>query len=83
MTFICPVCHGEFTEKRSLVRHLKNQHGNLWSCSRCNQFFNRFDNYSMHERMVEKKFAEEYVKSVIAMLSPTIPEWNHLTRINQ
>ena len=50
MAFICPVCDGEFTEKRNLVRHLKNQHGNLWSCHRCSQSFNRYDNYEMHDR---------------------------------
>ena len=50
MAFICPVCKAEFTEKRNLVRHVKNQHGNLWSCHRCNQTFNRCDNYEMHQR---------------------------------
>ena len=41
----------ENTEKRSLIRHVKNHHGNLWSCHRCNQSFNRCDNYEMHQRV--------------------------------
>ena len=28
---------------------MKNQHG--WSCHRCNQSFNRHDNYEMHQRV--------------------------------
>ena len=50
MAFICPVCRGEFTKQRNLVRPLKNHHGNRWVCSRCNQSSNRNDNYVMHER---------------------------------
>ena len=50
MTFLCDICEREFTEKRSLTRHMKNQHGNLWSCHRCNQWFHRCDNYEMHQR---------------------------------
>ena len=47
MTFSCDICNQEFTEKRSLIRHAKNHHGNLWSCHHCNQSFNRRDNYEM------------------------------------
>ena len=28
---------------------MKEQHGNLWSCHRCNQSFNQRDNYEMHQ----------------------------------
>ena len=31
--------------KRSLTRHMKNQHGHLWSCQNDN-----FDNYETHQR---------------------------------
>ena len=51
MTFSCDICKQEFTEKCCLTRHVKNQHGNLWSCHRCNQSFNRCDNYEMHQRV--------------------------------
>ena len=51
MSISCDICKREFTEKRSLTRHVKNQHGNLWSCHRCNQSFNRWDNYEMHQRI--------------------------------
>ena len=44
------VCDRVYTEKRSLISHMKNQHGNLWSCHRCSQSFNRRDNYEMHQR---------------------------------
>ena len=30
---------------------MKEQHGNLWSCHRCSQSFNRRDNYEMHQRV--------------------------------
>ena len=45
--FSCDICKREFTEKYKLTRHVKNQHG--WSCHRCNQSFNRRDNYEMHQ----------------------------------
>ena len=54
MAFTCPykACGGQsFSRKDNLSRHVRNQHGNLWSCSRCNQNFNRYDNYSYHERV--------------------------------
>ena len=51
MAFSCDICKREFTEKRSLTRHMKNQHGNLWPCRRCNQSFNRGDNYEMNQRI--------------------------------
>ncbi len=51
MAFFCDICNQAFTEKRSLTRHMKNQHGNLWSCSRCSQNFTRYDNYQMHDRV--------------------------------
>ena len=47
MTFSCDICDRQFTEKRSLTRHVKNQRGNL--CHRCNQSFNRCDNYEMNQ----------------------------------
>ena len=52
MVFSCfhKECDGKFTEKRNLVRHVKNQHANLWSCQRCSQTFNRCDNYEYHQR---------------------------------
>ena len=57
MAFECPFtsCSRTFTEKRSLVRHFRNQHGNLWSCPRCKNTFNRYDNYILHERVCEFK----------------------------
>ena len=51
MAFSCDIWKREFTEKRSLTRHVKEQHGNLWSCHRCNLSFNRRDNYEMHQRV--------------------------------
>ena len=51
MTFSYDICKREFAEKYNLTRHVKNQHGNLWSCHRCNQSFNRCDNYEMHQRI--------------------------------
>lgn len=52
MAFVCPIdgCDGKFAEKRSLTRHIKNQHGNHWPCQRCNQTFNRCDNYEYHQQ---------------------------------
>lgn len=52
MVFHCPIatCSGTFTVKENLLRHLMNHHGNLWSCQRCQQSFNRYDNYIMHDR---------------------------------
>ena len=51
MAFSCDICDREFAEIRGLTRHMKNQHGNLWSCHRCSQSFNRHDNYEMHHRV--------------------------------
>ena len=50
MTYSCDICKRGFTEKRNLTRHVKEQHDNLWSCHRCNQSFNRRDNYEIHQR---------------------------------
>lgn len=52
MSFCCPVsnCKVTFTAKKNLTRHIKNQHGNLWTCQRCNQKFNRCDNFEYHQR---------------------------------
>ena len=57
MAFICNIgnCKVSFSAKRSLTRHIKNQHGNLWSCQRCNQTFNRCDNYEYHQRTCQFK----------------------------
>ena len=55
MAHPCPVCQTNFTEKRNLTRHLKNQHGNLWACQQCQQSFNRYDNYCMHQRVCNFK----------------------------
>ena len=51
MTFSCDICKREFTEKHCLTRHVKEQQGNLWSCRRCSQSFNRRDNNEMHQRV--------------------------------
>ena len=51
MAFSCDICKREFTENRNLTRHVKEQHGNLWSSHRCNQSFNRRDNYEIHQRV--------------------------------
>ena len=50
IAFLCDICKREFTEKRNLTRHVKEQHGNLWSCHCCNQSFNQHDNFEMHQR---------------------------------
>ena len=52
MIFTCTHrgCEQDFTEKTNLNRHIKNQHGNLWACKCCQQLFNRYDNYIMHDR---------------------------------
>ena len=50
MVFLCDICKTEFTLKHNLTRHMKNQHGNLWSCGRCNKTFNRCDTYEYHQR---------------------------------
>ena len=49
MAFSCDICDREFTGNRGLTHHMENQHGNLWSCHRCSQSFNRYDNYEMHQ----------------------------------
>ena len=51
MAFSCDICRREITEKRNLTRHVKEQHGNLWSCHCCNQSFNRRDNFEMHQQV--------------------------------
>ena len=53
----CPVsgCDMKFAHKKSLLRHLRNQHNSQWSCMRCQQSFNRYDNYMMHERVCHYK----------------------------
>ena len=51
MVFSCDICKREFTGKCTFTRHVKEQHGNLWSCHRCSQSFNRHDNYEMHQRV--------------------------------
>ena len=33
-----------------MTSRVKEHHGNLWSCHRCNQSFNRRDNYETHQR---------------------------------
>ena len=43
MAFSCDISKREFAEKHNLTRHMKNQHGNLW--------FNRHNNYEMHQRI--------------------------------
>ena len=32
ISFLCDICNSEFTVKRNLTRHMKNQHDNTWSC---------------------------------------------------
>ena len=51
MAFSCDICKREFAGKCNLARHVKEQHGNLWSCHRCNQSLNRRDNFEMHRRV--------------------------------
>ena len=51
VVFSCDICKREFTERRNLTRHVKEQHGNLWSCHRCRQSFYRRDNYEMHQQI--------------------------------
>ena len=54
MAYTCPFksCGGcSFSRKDNLLRHVRNQHNNLWSCFRYNQNFNRYDNFSYHERV--------------------------------
>ena len=51
MAFSRDICKREFTEKRNLTRHVKEQHGNLWSCHRYNQSCNRRDHFEMHQRV--------------------------------
>ena len=91
MAFSCYICDREFTENRSLTRHMKNQHGNLWSCHRYSQSFNRHDNYEMHQRacpfkatgkrrgehlsMVVAKKLEDNVNRVGGALDGTVNEY--------
>ena len=49
MAFSCDIC--KRGEKPNLTRHVKEHHGNLWSCHRCTQSLNRRDNYEMHQRV--------------------------------
>ena len=50
MAFLCDICKQEFALNHNLTRHMNNQHGSLWSYQRCNQTFNRCDNYEYHQR---------------------------------
>ena len=47
------MCERTFTEKRNLLRHVRNQHAALWTCARCHKTFNRQDNFAYHERTCE------------------------------
>ena len=58
MAFTCPsvLCGGRsFKQKCHLLRHLRNQHNNLWCCVRCKKQFSRYDNYTYHERVCQFK----------------------------
>ena len=77
MYFLCPVCSCKFTEKRNLVRHLKQQHANQWSCQRCQQIFNRYSNYCMHERVClykanGKRKAEDEASSQVKKMKDNV-----------
>ena len=76
IAFSCDICKREFTEKCSLTRHEKNQHGNLWSCHRCNQSFNRCYNYEMHQRVclfkTTRKRSGEHLDSTAKKLKGNI-----------
>ena len=47
---ICSQCKKTFTEKRSLLRHVRTQHGGIWKCSICQATYNREDNFIYHIR---------------------------------
>ena len=47
---ICSQCGCTFTQKRSLLRHVRRQHGGVWKCSRCQATYEREHNFKYHER---------------------------------
>ena len=48
MKFSCFYCNKSFTQKRSLVRHTKEQHDGIFDCPNCNRPFTRYDNFILH-----------------------------------
>ena len=80
MAFSCDICKREFTEKHNLTRHVKNQHGNLWSCRRCNQSFNRCVNCEVHQRVclvkITGKRSDEQLDSTAKILKDNISRVN-------
>ena len=47
------MCQRTFTERRSLLRHMRKQHGGQWTCARCSATFTREDNFTYHQRTCE------------------------------
>ena len=42
------MCHRTFTQRCHLLRHVRNAHGNLWSCATCKKTFKREANFGFH-----------------------------------
>ena len=50
MSFPCHMCNVKFAQRHSLLRHVRYQHANLWTCATCKAIFGREDNFQYHRR---------------------------------
>ena len=44
----CHLCNKSFTQRRSLIRHVKNYHDGFFDCPNCNQTFKGYNNFLLH-----------------------------------
>ena len=44
----CAMCDREYKERYNLLRHVRTNHNDLWTCSRCELTFKRDDNFTYH-----------------------------------
>ena len=47
---LCDQCGYTFTQRCTLLRRVRTQHGGVWRCARCSSTFNHQANYIYHTR---------------------------------
>ena len=54
-TFDCSMCDANFTLRDHMLRHVRQEHRGVWTCSRCNKSYDRENNFRYHVRTCDWK----------------------------